>query len=67
MTIEPFTLHGASIRVDSFAEGRMKFVKAVSQLLWPDKDREVWFSLEENHEKAHPFGLHQLRNSPSPD
>jgi hypothetical protein len=22
--------------------------KGVSQLLWPDKDREVWFSLEEN-------------------
>jgi hypothetical protein len=26
--------------------------KRVSQLLWPDKDREVWFSLGENHEKA---------------
>jgi hypothetical protein len=28
-------------------------IKAVSQLLlWRDKDREVWFSLEENHEEA---------------
>jgi hypothetical protein len=26
--------------------------KAVSQLLWSDKDREEWFSLGENHEKA---------------
>jgi hypothetical protein len=26
--------------------------KAVSQLLWPDKDREEWFSLGENHEKV---------------
>jgi hypothetical protein len=37
--------------------------KAVSQLLWSEKDREVWFSLKENHEKAGGFGLHQLRNS----
>ena len=29
--------------------------KAVSQLLWSDKDREVWFSLGENHEKAFRF------------
>jgi hypothetical protein len=36
--------------------------KRVAQLLWPDKDREVWFSLGENHEKACRFGLHQLRN-----
>jgi hypothetical protein len=36
--------------------------KALSQLLWPHKDREVWFSLEENHEKGLGFGLHQLRN-----
>jgi hypothetical protein len=36
--------------------------KAVSQLLWSDKDREEWFSLGENHEKASRFGLHQLRN-----
>jgi hypothetical protein len=35
-----------------------------SQLLWPDKNREVWFSLGENHEKANRFGLHQLRNCP---
>jgi hypothetical protein len=25
---------------------------SVSQFLWPDKDREEWFSLEENHEKV---------------
>jgi hypothetical protein len=38
--------------------------KGVSQLRWPDKDREVWFSLGENHEKAYRSGLHQLRNCP---
>jgi len=27
-------------------------LKALSQLLWPDKGREVWFSLRESHEKA---------------
>jgi len=27
-------------------------IKAVSQLLWPDKDREEWFSLGEKHEKV---------------
>jgi hypothetical protein len=37
--------------------------RAVSQLLWPDKDREVWFSLGENHEEAYRFDLHPLRNS----
>jgi len=37
--------------------------RAVSQLLCPDKDREVWFSLGENHEKAFRLGLHPLRNS----
>jgi hypothetical protein len=36
--------------------------KAISQTLWPGKDREVWFSLGENHEKASRFGLHHLRN-----
>jgi len=40
-------------------------LKAVSQLRWPDRDREVWFSLGENHEKAYHFGLHQLRNWPN--
>jgi hypothetical protein len=30
----------------------IKRFKAVSQLLWPDKGREVWFSLGENHEKG---------------
>jgi hypothetical protein len=29
--------------------------RAVSQLLWPDKDREVWFCLGENHENAYRF------------
>jgi len=33
--------------------------------LWSDKDREVWFSLAENHEKAYCFGLRQLRNCSS--
>jgi hypothetical protein len=37
-------------------------LKAVLQLPWPDKDREEWFSLGENHEKVRGFGLHQLRN-----
>jgi hypothetical protein len=27
--------------------------EAVSQLLWSDKDREVWFFLEKNHEKVY--------------
>jgi hypothetical protein len=36
--------------------------KAVSQLLWSDKDHEEWFSLGENHEKDPGFELHQLRN-----
>jgi hypothetical protein len=36
--------------------------KAVSQLLWPQKVREEWFSLRENHERLFRFGLHQLRN-----
>jgi predicted phage gp36 major capsid-like protein len=39
--------------------------RAVSQLLWPDKYGEVWFSLEENHEESHRSGLHQLRNRSS--
>jgi hypothetical protein len=32
--------------------GAQSVSKAVSQLLWSEKDREVWFSLKENHEKA---------------
>jgi hypothetical protein len=35
---------------------------ALSQLLWRDKGREVWFSLGENHVKACRLGLHSLRN-----
>jgi hypothetical protein len=31
----------------------------------PVKDREEWFSLRENHEKACRLGLHQLRNCSS--
>jgi hypothetical protein len=31
---------------------RIGYARAVSQLLWTEKDREVWFSLGENHEKA---------------
>src|ERR1700734_721867 len=30
--------------------------KAVSRLLRPNKDREVWFSLGENHVKSYRFG-----------
>jgi hypothetical protein len=41
---------------------RLRASRAVLQLLWPDKDREVWFSLGENHEKAYLFDLHPLRN-----
>ena len=37
-------------------------LKAVSQLLRSDKDREEWFSLRENHEMAYRFGLRRLRN-----
>src|SRR5271156_2732172 len=37
-------------------------VRAVSELLWSDKSREVWFSLRENHVNGHGFGLHQFRN-----
>jgi hypothetical protein len=40
-----------------FGDGQVIWVcksafKAVSQLLWSDKNREEWFSLGENHEKA---------------
>jgi catechol 2,3-dioxygenase-like lactoylglutathione lyase family enzyme len=48
------TLRATQLLADLFRE--------VSQLVWSDKDREVWFSLGENHEKACCFGLHQLRN-----
>jgi predicted NUDIX family NTP pyrophosphohydrolase len=36
--------------------------KRFSQLLWPDKDREEWFSLGENHEKVLGSDRPQLRN-----
>jgi hypothetical protein len=38
------------------------FIRAVSQLRWPHKGREEWFSLGENQERRRGFGLHQLRN-----
>src|SRR5258708_24255586 len=43
----------------------MHCARAVSQSLCFDKDREEWFSLGENHERAYRFGLHQLRNCAS--
>jgi hypothetical protein len=33
------------------SEPKAALLKAVSQLLWSGKDREVWFSLGENHER----------------
>jgi hypothetical protein len=33
--------------------GCVRLLRAVSQLLWSDKDREVWFSLAEDHEKTY--------------
>jgi hypothetical protein len=44
-------LHGKSHTSPPVVENQGT-LRAVSQLLWPDKDREVWFSLGENHEKA---------------
>ena len=38
------------------------WLTALSQLLWREKDGEVWFSLGENHEKASGFDPHPLRN-----
>jgi hypothetical protein len=37
-------------------------IQAVSQLLWPDKDREEWLVLGRNHEEVLGLALHQLRN-----
>lgn len=37
-------------------------LKAVSQLLWPDKYREEWLSSGESHVKLPGFGLQPLRN-----
>jgi len=51
----------------SNAVARVCRLKPVSQVLWSDKDREVWFSLGENHEEACRFGLHQSRNCSAPD
>jgi hypothetical protein len=36
--------------------------KTVSQLLRPERDREVWFRSEENDEKTRGFGMTRLRN-----
>ena len=52
---QPFRVVGDGIE-NSFQ------LRQFRNLLWTDKNREVWFSLEENHEKAYHFGLHQLRN-----
>jgi hypothetical protein len=37
--------------------------KAISQSVWPDRDREAWFSLGEKHEKAHRFPDSRRRNT----
>jgi hypothetical protein len=54
--IHGFGIHGGG-QFAIFGDGQVTSVcksafKAVSQLLWSDKDREEWFSLGENHEKA---------------
>ena len=41
---------------------RHEAASAASQIRWPGKDREEWFSLGENHEKPYRFGLLPLRN-----
>jgi NodT family efflux transporter outer membrane factor (OMF) lipoprotein len=41
---------------------RLGWLRAVSQLRWSGKDREVWFFLRKNHDKVSRFGLNQLRN-----
>jgi hypothetical protein len=40
----------------------VRILRAVLQLLWPDRDHVVWFSLIENHEKTYRCGRHLLRN-----
>jgi general stress protein 26 len=45
----------ADLRLEMNCLIRLRASRAVLQLLWPDKDREVWFSLGENHEKAYRF------------
>ena len=62
-------LRGKGLRAlgttDRIAKGSVRchagHLRAVSQLLWSDKDREEWFSLRENHEKPYRFGLHQAQ------
>jgi hypothetical protein len=46
--------HSSSRAAAGFAQGVVP-TRAVSQLLGPDKDREVCFSLGENHEQAYRF------------
>src|ERR1700677_1833796 len=54
-------------RISSWGGGTVPIgTRAVSQLLWPDKDREEWFSLGENNETGRGFGLHQLLNRHRP-
>ena len=64
--VNPFrrvaTLRAQEIECLLATARRFLAARAVSQLLWSDKDGEVWFSLEENHEKTYRSGLHQLRN-----
>ena len=60
LILEPCTVHAfdtatVSIEIPHFPLSPVLALNAVSQLLWPDKDREVWFSLTENHEKAFRF------------
>src|ERR1700733_3159277 len=63
-------MEAAGLQVVTDAAGNLRgrypaASKAVSQLLRPEKGREEWFSLGENHEKTLGFGLHQLRNRSS--
>jgi hypothetical protein len=57
---------GGVVQVVKTAQSRERtertLLTALSQLLSRDKDREVWFSLRENHKEAYRFDLHQLRN-----
>src|SRR6202453_4061410 len=51
-----------SVGMDSLST-RTPYFKAVSQLLWRDKDREEWFSVRENQDEAYRFGPHPLRTA----
>jgi hypothetical protein len=53
--LRPFS--GGVFQVVKTAQSRERtkrtLLKTLSQLRWPDKGREVWFSSGENHEKAY--------------